>query len=428
MAAALAAAGVTVGGVVAGTSATTYAQFSASAKGAGAQAAAATVELGHGGGSVALGYRDLKPGARRVVHLTIAYQGNVPADVSLRISPFDSSALCLQHDGRWQPRPGGAVTVAVGTAEPVSYCELLNGQALPLASAVPPGSQHTVEVAVLLSAGAEQGLRGVVEEDVATVRASGGFTDDAVGTISIAIAAGGDQSTHGSGNLALQVNGATAPEPSPLSPPLPSGSLPVRPPVVLPAECEQAGMRLDGFADVIVLSPDQPVWKALELGAGPFLVVGTDGDDEIVGSAGADCIIGGGGRDELSGGAGNDVLVGGEGDDLFDPGLGNDWLFGGPGIDDLREGGGIDRFDDGVFCHTNQDTAGLVRCQVPTPPATPTSASPAPASPAPVSPTPVSPTPVSPAPTSPPATTSPSITPPAQAEPSDVGEDQSAAG
>lgn len=385
MAASVAVVALTVGAVVAGTSATTRALFSDTVSGADSRVGTATVELGDGGGMVELGYTELRPGRRQVVDLTISYQGTVPADVTLEIAPSGSSALCVQRKGRWQSRWGGAVTVAIGSAAPVSYCELLNGRALPLASAMPPGSERHIDVAVMLSKDADDDLRGLAQRDVATVRARGGFTDHAIGTISITIA-GRDKDRDGdrheedkrTGDDAARkpdTKGAAAPESSPGS--LTSGA-PSPPLVTLPAECEQAGMRLDGFEDVIVLDRGRHTWNALEQrgkGAGPFLVMGSEGDDEIVGSERADCIVGGGGQDRAAGGAGDDVLIGGAGIDLLDGGSGNDWLLGGSGVDDLRGGGGVDRFDggpDGASCDADHDTAGAIRCQVPSPPASST--------------------------------------------------------
>lgn len=377
MAASVAVVALAVGAVVASTSATTRALFSDTVSGADSRVGTATVELGDGGGEVQLGYTDLRPGRRQTVDLTISYHGTVPADVTLEIAPSGDSALCVQRKGRWQSRPGGAVTVRIGSAEPVSYCELLNGLALPLASAVPPGSERHVDVAVMLSKEAYGNMRGLVEKDVATVRARGGFTDHAVGTISISTA-GRDKHKEGDPRGdGKRAGDAAAPKSDPDSAAVPgstpgnptSGTSSTPPPATLPVECERAGMRLDSFEDVIVLGPDQHIWKASNQrgqGAGPFLIVGADGDNEIIGSEGADCIVGGGARDTLAGGAGADVLIGGAEVDLLDGGPGNDWLLGGSGVDDLRGGGGIDRFDggpDGAACDAGRDAAGVSRCQ-----------------------------------------------------------------
>jgi Ca2+-binding RTX toxin-like protein len=47
------------------------------------------------------------------------------------------------------------------------------------------------------------------------------------------------------------------------------------------------------------------------------LILGTPGNDNLVGASGDDCIIGGGGNDRLNGNAGTDVCVGGAGNDTF---------------------------------------------------------------------------------------------------------------
>jgi hypothetical protein len=285
-----------------------------------------------------------------------------------------------------------------------------------------PGSERNVKVAVMLSKDAKGNMRGLAENDVATISARGGFTDHAAGTISITTAGrdkdmggerrGDDMRIKDDADRKLDMTSTAAPGDSPDNPTPGTPSMPS--PVTLPAECEQAGMRLDTFEDVIVLDPGQRTWSALEQrgkGAGPFLIVGSDGDDDIVGSESADCIVGADGHGRLAGGAGDDVLIGGAEADLLDGGPGNDWLLGGPGVDDLRGGGGIDRFDggpDGASCDAGRDATGATRCQAPTTPGSSTSdsgGSDRSVEPS-TSPTTASP----PAPESSPTTTSPSAT------------------
>lgn len=62
-------------------------------------------------------------------------------------------------------------------------------------------------------------------------------------------------------------------------------------------------------------------------------LVGTSGDNRLVGGESADLIQGLGGHDRLEGGSGNDRLEGGDGDDQ---------LYGGPGADELVGGDGYD--------------------------------------------------------------------------------------
>lgn len=80
-------------------------------------------------------------------------------------------------------------------------------------------------------------------------------------------------------------------------------------------------------------------------------VVGTGGDDVLVGGPGPDVLCGLGGDDVLLAGPGNDVLRGGpgrdrlvgrRGRDLLEGGPGHDTLLGGPGRDRLAGGGGVD--------------------------------------------------------------------------------------
>jgi Ca2+-binding RTX toxin-like protein len=78
-----------------------------------------------------------------------------------------------------------------------------------------------------------------------------------------------------------------------------------------------------------------------ETGAAPIChgeratIVGTDGDDNIVGTEKADVIWAGPGDDTIHGGLGNDIVCGGAGDDLIHGGRGNDWLLGEAGTDRL---------------------------------------------------------------------------------------------
>jgi VCBS repeat-containing protein len=76
-------------------------------------------------------------------------------------------------------------------------------------------------------------------------------------------------------------------------------------------------------------------------------LVGTSGDDEIRGLGGNDRIEGGAGDDLLIGGAGNDRLEGGDGNDRLEGGAGNDRLYGGDGDDILAGGAGNDHLDGG---------------------------------------------------------------------------------
>ncbi|MFC1458422.1 cadherin-like domain-containing protein, partial [Microvirga arabica] len=87
-------------------------------------------------------------------------------------------------------------------------------------------------------------------------------------------------------------------------------------------------------------------------------VVGTDGDDMLLGTACADDIKGGSGSDLIDGragddlidgGAGDDHIMGGAGNDIIHGGDGNDVIFGGAGNDQISGGAGDDRLfgDDG---------------------------------------------------------------------------------
>jgi Ca2+-binding RTX toxin-like protein len=50
---------------------------------------------------------------------------------------------------------------------------------------------------------------------------------------------------------------------------------------------------------------------------GAGLVLGTSGNDRIIGGGGSDCIVGGAGNDDINAGGGADVCIGGAGADTF---------------------------------------------------------------------------------------------------------------
>ena len=81
--------------------------------------------------------------------------------------------------------------------------------------------------------------------------------------------------------------------------------------------------------------------------AGNEVVVGTAGDDVLVGGSGNDVLCGLGGDDVLSGESGNDHLDGGSDDDVLSGGSGNDHLDGGAGIDTLNGGSGNNTLTNG---------------------------------------------------------------------------------
>jgi Ca2+-binding RTX toxin-like protein len=82
-------------------------------------------------------------------------------------------------------------------------------------------------------------------------------------------------------------------------------------------------------------------------GCGDDRIVSGDGDDIVYGGAGNDVLWGGIGNDVLSGGDGNDRLFGGLGNDILRGGSGNDRLFGDQGNDVLVGGSGRDYIYDG---------------------------------------------------------------------------------
>jgi len=77
-------------------------------------------------------------------------------------------------------------------------------------------------------------------------------------------------------------------------------------------------------------------------------IVGTEGDDDLVGTSGADVIVGLGGNDEIEGKQGDDTLCGGAGDDEIEGDYGLDYLSGGDGDDELDGNQHADVIDGGA--------------------------------------------------------------------------------
>jgi Ca2+-binding RTX toxin-like protein len=69
----------------------------------------------------------------------------------------------------------------------------------------------------------------------------------------------------------------------------------------------------------------------------PSTIVGTDGNDNLVGTDGPDVISAGQGADFVLGLGGNDVICGGQGDDTIYAGTGGDFTNGGGGFDSCYE-------------------------------------------------------------------------------------------
>ncbi len=76
-------------------------------------------------------------------------------------------------------------------------------------------------------------------------------------------------------------------------------------------------------------------------------IVGTAGDDVLIGTNGPDVIVGLGGNDIIKGRRGNDVICGGDGDDVLRGGRGADTLLGEGGDDTVKGGKGNDTIDGG---------------------------------------------------------------------------------
>ncbi len=75
---------------------------------------------------------------------------------------------------------------------------------------------------------------------------------------------------------------------------------------------------------------------------GDDCLIGGEGNDRIIGGTGKDFIWGNGGSDRLDGGSDEDNVWGGDGDDQIDGGSDNDNLWGGNGNDEMDGGSGND--------------------------------------------------------------------------------------
>jgi uncharacterized protein (TIGR01370 family) len=83
-------------------------------------------------------------------------------------------------------------------------------------------------------------------------------------------------------------------------------------------------------------------------GAGNDSLNGGSGTDRLFGGTENDRLIGDADADTLQGGSGNDVLYGGTGNDILSGGLDDDRLFGGADADRLQGGAGNDTLDGGT--------------------------------------------------------------------------------
>ena len=124
--------------------------------------------------------------------------------------------------------------------------------------------------------------------------------------------------------------------------------------------------------------PDNPTCNGLAA-----TIIGTPGDDVIVGTNKTDVIVSFGGNDTIFGGNGDDVICSGYGNDVVDGGNGKDYIdagegddvvnggnakdviFGGPGNDELDGGNSVDDLDGGDGTDTCIRGENLVACELP---------------------------------------------------------------
>ncbi|OUM04565.1 calcium-binding protein, partial [Pseudomonas syringae] len=101
-----------------------------------------------------------------------------------------------------------------------------------------------------------------------------------------------------------------------------------------------------GYAIDQLQFADGTIWDQTQITSA--LLIGTEGNDSIIGYATADALVGLEGDDVLSGRTGDDLLNGGEGRDTLYGEDGNDTLLGGLGNDTLSGGAGNDTLDGGA--------------------------------------------------------------------------------
>lgn len=104
-------------------------------------------------------------------------------------------------------------------------------------------------------------------------------------------------------------------------------------------------LNIDLLNNSAVLADDSPSYAHQEV-FNIQNVVGTDGNDTIIGNSQDNMLSGGDGNDSIEAGSGNNQLIGGSGNDILVGGTGNDTMIGGDGDDEFRVTGGTGRIND----------------------------------------------------------------------------------
>ena len=96
--------------------------------------------------------------------------------------------------------------------------------------------------------------------------------------------------------------------------------------------------------------------------AGDDVLIGARGNDELHGNSGNDVLRGDAGDDTLHGGADNDMIIGGNGEDTMTGGEGDDSLIGNAGADTLDGGEGMDLTNGGTGTDSCTNGETVVTC------------------------------------------------------------------
>lgn len=120
-----------------------------------------------------------------------------------------------------------------------------------------------------------------------------------------------------------------------------------------------AGTIVGTSGDDVILGSDGP--DIIRGGGGNDVICSGDGDDDVRGGSGSDTIFAGDGNDRVNGEGDDDRIFGGPGNDVLLGNAANDTLGGGPGADRLIGGPGDDSLGGGADADVCRGSAGSDR-------------------------------------------------------------------